>query len=157
MAFTEVQREQLWFLDTLVSIPVDHGSGVDGMSVIESWAREGDSPPLHVHHTEDELFHVLEGELRVRLGGEDVVVVAGETVLAPRGEEHTYRVESQEAHWLAITTRGDYERLVRTMSRAAERPELPAASGTPTQEQLDALAAACAECGIELVGPPLSA
>jgi quercetin dioxygenase-like cupin family protein len=156
MAVTETQREQLWFLDTLVSIPVEHASGADGVSVIESWARKGDSPPLHVHHTEDEIFHVLEGELRVRMGDEDIVLRAGATVLAPRGEAHTYRVETPEARWLAITTRGDFERMVRTMSRTAERPELPDPSGPPTQEQMDALAAACAECGIEFVGPPLA-
>ena len=126
------------------------------MSVIESWAREGDSPPLQIHHTEDEVFHVVEGALRFRTGGEDIVVGAGETVLAPRGEAHTYRVESPEARWLAITTRADFERMVRTMSRRADRPELPEPSGPPTQAQLDALAAACSECGIEFVGPPLA-
>jgi quercetin dioxygenase-like cupin family protein len=155
MASTAVKAEQLWFLDTLVSIPVEHASAVDGVSVIESWAREGDSPPLHVHHTEDEIFHVLEGELRVRMGGEDLVVGAGATVLAPRGIAHSYRVESTEAHWLVITTHGDFERMVRSLSRRAERPELPEPSGPPTPEQVDALAAACREHGVELVGPPL--
>jgi quercetin dioxygenase-like cupin family protein len=150
-----LQREHLWFLDTLVSIPVEHAAGADGMSVVESYAHQGDSPPLHVHLTEDELFHVLEGELRVRMGEEDLVVGAGETLLAPRGEAHTYRVQSPEARWLAITTRGDFERLVRTLSRKAERRELPPPSGPPTPEQSEALAAACRECGIELVGPPL--
>jgi mannose-6-phosphate isomerase-like protein (cupin superfamily) len=156
MASTAVQTEQLWFLDTLVSIPVEHASGVDGVSLIESWAREGDSPPLHIHHTEDEIFHVIEGELRVRLGDEELVVGAGETVLAPRGQAHTYRVESPRARWLAITTRGDFERMVRALSRPAERSELPEPSGPPTPEQLDALAAACRDSGIELVGPPLT-
>jgi quercetin dioxygenase-like cupin family protein len=156
MASTAVRQEQLWFLDTLVSIPVDHASGVDGVSVIESRAREGDSPPLHVHHTEDEIFHVLEGELRVRVGDSELVVAAGETVIGPRGVAHTYRVESSEARWLVITTRGDFERMVRSMSRPAERPELPEPSGPPTQEQVDALAVACRECGIDLVGPPLA-
>jgi mannose-6-phosphate isomerase-like protein (cupin superfamily) len=155
MATTELQREHLWFLDTLVSIPVAHGAGADGMSVIESWAREGDSPPLHVHHTEDEVFHVIEGELRVRLGDEELVVGPGETVLASRGTAHTYRVESPDARWLAITTRGDFERMVRAMSRRAEWAGLPEPSGPPTQEQVDALAAACREHAIELVGPPL--
>jgi quercetin dioxygenase-like cupin family protein len=156
MASTAVRQEQLWFLDTLVSIPVIHASGVDGVSVIESRAREGDSPPLHVHHTEDEIFHVLEGELRVRLGDSELVVAAGETVIGPRGVAHTYRVESSEAHWLVITTKGHFERMVRSMSRPAERPELPEPSGPPTQEQAEALTAACRECGIDLVGPPLA-
>ena len=94
MIDTELQREHLWFLDTLVTIPVGHGDGADGVSVIDSAAPYGDSPPLHVHHAEDEVFHVLEGELRLRVGEEDLELRAGETALAPQGLPHTYRVES---------------------------------------------------------------
>lgn len=57
-----------WFLGTTVRFLVPHEDGADGLSLIESLAAEGDSPPLHVHRTEDELFHVLEGELRLRVG-----------------------------------------------------------------------------------------
>ena len=123
---------------------------------METHASHGDSPPLHVHQTEDEIFHVLEGELRVRPGDAEVRIGAGETILAPKGVPHTYRVESPAgARWLVITRRGDFERFVRALSRPAERPELPAAQGPPTPEQADALAAAAREHGIELVGPPL--
>jgi mannose-6-phosphate isomerase-like protein (cupin superfamily) len=148
--------EQLWFLDTLHTVRVRHDQGEDGISVQESVAPHGDSPPLHVHHTEDEVFHVLEGELRVRAGDTEVRLGAGETILAPKGVPHTYRVESREgARWLVITSRGDFERFVRALSRPAERPELPAAQGPPTPEQAEALAAAARDHGIELVGPPL--
>lgn len=148
--------EQLWFLNTLHTIRVRHDEGEDGIAVMESLARHGDSPPLHVHHTEDEIFHVLEGELRMRAGDDEVRVGPGETLLAPKGVPHTYRVESPEgARWLVITTRGDFERFVRSLSRPAERPELPPDQGPPTPEQADALAAAARAHGIELVGPPL--
>jgi quercetin dioxygenase-like cupin family protein len=148
--------EQLWFLNTLHTVRVRHDEGEDGISVMESLAPHGDSPPLHVHQTEDETFHVLEGELRVRAGDADVTIAAGETLLAPKRVVHTYRVESPAgARWLVITTRGDFERFVRALSRPAERPELPTAQGPPTPEQADALAAAAREHGIELVGPPL--
>jgi quercetin dioxygenase-like cupin family protein len=153
---TASKTEKLWFLDSLVRIPVGHSDGTDGVSVVESSAPHGDSPPLHVHHGEDEVFHVLVGELRLRLGESEVCVGAGETVLAPKGTPHTYRVESPDgARWLVVTTNGDFERLVRTVSRHADRAGLPTRSGPPTAEQMDALAAACRECRIELVGPPL--
>ena len=123
---------------------------------METLARHGDSPPLHVHQTEDETFHVLEGELRMRAGDAEVTIAAGETLLVPKGVAHTYRVESPAgARWLVITTRGDFERFVRALSRPAERSELPADQGPPTPEQADALAAAAREHGIELMGPPL--
>jgi quercetin dioxygenase-like cupin family protein len=143
--------DRLWFLDTLVTI---HNG--EGISLVESLAPAGDSPPLHVHHTEDELFHVLQGELTLHVGDDDRLLGAGETAVAPKGVAHTYRVDSPEgARWLVVTGRGDFERMVRTVSRPAERDELPARSGPPTPEQLEALASACRESGIELVGPPL--
>jgi quercetin dioxygenase-like cupin family protein len=149
-------REQLWFLDSLVTIPVRHSDGADGVSVVHSAAPHGDSPPLHIHLGEDEVFHVLEGELLLRVGERDVRVGAGETALAPKGVSHTYRVESLDgARWLVVTTHGDFEQLVRSVSRPAERPTLPTPSGPPTPEQAEALADACRRHRIELVGPPL--
>lgn len=157
MAATRIEQDQLWFLDTLVTIRVAHAEGEDGISVIESLAPPDDSPPLHIHHTEDEVFHVLEGELRLRIADQDVLLTAGETLLAPQGVAHTYRVESRSGgRWLVVTTHGDFERFVRSHGRPAARPELPAPSGLPTPDQADALAAACLEHGIELVGPPLA-
>jgi quercetin dioxygenase-like cupin family protein len=148
--------DQLWFLNHLVKVRVRHDQGADGISVLESLAPHGSSPPLHVHHTEDEAFHVLDGELRVRARDADVRIGPGETILAPKGEAHTYRVESPDgARWLVVTTRGDFERFVRAFSRPAERPELPDSQGPPTPEQADALGAAAREHGIEFVGPPL--
>ena len=156
MPLAATSTEQLWFLNTLHTVRVRHDEGEDGISVMESLAPHGDSPPVHVHQNEDETFHVLEGELRVRAGDADVTIGAGETLLAPKGVAHTYRVESPAgARWLVITRRGDFERFVRALSRPAERPELPTPQGPPTPKQADALAAAAREHGIELVGPPL--
>lgn len=147
-------KDQLWFLDTLVTLRVPHERGSDGVSVIESLAPEGDSPPLHVH-AEDEIFHVLEGEMLIRVGGDDHRATEGTTLLAPAGVPHTYRVESKEARWLVITARGDFERFVRSFSRPAAAERLPEPSGPPTPEQARALAAEAGRHRIELVGPRL--
>jgi quercetin dioxygenase-like cupin family protein len=156
MPLAATSAQQLWFLNTLATVRVSHDEGEDGISVLERLAPHGDSPPLHVHQNEDEIFHVLEGQLRVRAGDTEVRIGPGETILGPKGVPHTYRVESRAgARWLLITRRGNFERFVRALSRPAERPELPAAQGAPTPEQADALAAAAREHGIEFVGPPL--
>jgi quercetin dioxygenase-like cupin family protein len=146
----------LWFLDNLVAFPVSHDDGDDGISVLESHARRGDSPPYHVHHGEDEVFHLLEGELVLLVDGEARRVRPGETVLAPKGVPHTYRVASDQARWLVVTTRGDFERFVRAVSRPADRAELPPSSGPPTAEQQQALAELALRHDIELLGPPLA-
>ena len=146
--------ENLWFLNTLVSIHVPHAGGADGVSVLESRAPRGDSPPLHVHQ-EDEIFHVLAGELLLKLGNAERRVSTGQTLLAPKGVPHTYRVESDGARWLVVTARGDFERFVRSTSRPASGAELPEPSRPPTEGDVAALAAASHAHGIELVGPPL--
>lgn len=156
MKATTTPAQELWFLDTLVTVRVAHDEGRDGISVLERRAPYGESPPLHVHHAEDETFYVLEGELRIRAGDRDIWIGAGQAALGATGVPHTYRVESADgARWLVITTRGDLERFMRAVSRPAEHSGLPAPQGPPTQEQADALAAAAREHGIEFVGPPL--
>jgi quercetin dioxygenase-like cupin family protein len=158
MAGMEPTTEQLWFLNTLVTVHVRHDQGEDGISVLERLAPYGDSPPLHVHRTEDELFHVLEGELRLRADDADIRIGPGESILAPKGVPHTYRVESPAgARWLVITKGGNFEHFVRALSRRAEQPGLPTTQGPPTPEQADALAGAARQHGIEFVGPPLDA
>jgi quercetin dioxygenase-like cupin family protein len=146
----------LWFLDTLVTFPVAHDDGDDGISVMDSQARRGDSPPCHVHRTEDEVFHVLEGELVLMVDRTLRRVRAGETQIAPKGVPHTYRVVSDRARWLVTTANGDFERFVRAASRPAARAELPESAGPPTAEQQAALAELSGRHGIDLVGPPLS-
>jgi uncharacterized RmlC-like cupin family protein len=116
---------------------------------------QGDSPPLHIHHEEDEIFHVLEGEVRYRVGDEERCAQSGDTLVAPKSIPHTYRVESPEARMLTIT-RGGFESFIRAFGRPAEHEGLPERSGPPTPEQAEALAHTCLRYGIELVGPPLS-
>jgi mannose-6-phosphate isomerase-like protein (cupin superfamily) len=87
-------RDQLWFLNSLITVQVSTDDGTDEISVLEHLASRGDSPPLHVHHTEDEIFHILEGEVRFRVGDEELRAGAGKTLLGVKGVPHTYVVES---------------------------------------------------------------
>jgi quercetin dioxygenase-like cupin family protein len=146
----------LWFLDTRIEVRVSYLEGTDKISVLEHWARCGDSPPLHVHRNQDEVFHCLEGELRFVVDGNESRASAGQTLIARKGTAHTYRVESAAgAHWLIVTRGEDFERFVRAFSRPAEHAGLPEHSGPPSPEQAQELARACAEHGIDIVGPPL--
>jgi mannose-6-phosphate isomerase-like protein (cupin superfamily) len=124
--------------------------------VLEHRLPHGSSPPLHIHHTEDELFHILEGEFRIKVQDQEQRVGPGAILLAPKGVPHTYRVESaQSGRCLTITVRGDFERFVRAVGQPAPRPELPPPSGPPSAEAIQALKTTAAKFGIELVGPPL--
>ncbi len=151
-------QKALWFLNTRVDIVVPSAAGEDRISVLRHWAPFGDSPPLHVHETEDEVFHVLEGTFRFRVGKSDHEISAGETLLAPKGVAHSYYVESIDGgSWMTFTTPGDFENLVREIGRKAENEGLPPAIDHPAPEQVKALEEACARHRIRIVGPPLGA
>ena len=148
-------RELRWFGNTLVSINLSSSAGADGIAVIEHWMPFGEAPPLHVHHREDEIFHILEGEMRFRVGDEDLVAVAGETLIAPKGVPHAFRVESVAgARCLTITRGADFETMLKAASRPAAAPGLPEAAA-PTPDVIDMLVRICAQNQIDIVGSPL--
>jgi len=151
-----VPANQLWFQNSLVTIRVSLSEGQDGISILEHFVPHGFSPPFHFHRTEVEVFQVLEGEFRMKVRDQEHRLGAGDLMLTPKGVPHTYRVESAKGgRCLSITVRGDFERFVREVSRPAERPELPAPAGPPSADAIQALKAAAAKFGIELIGPPL--
>jgi hypothetical protein len=110
-----------------------------------------------VHRNEDEVFHILQGDLRLAVNGQEVRAKISQTLTITKGTPHTYRVESADgARWLTVTVGEDFERFVRAFGRAAERDGLPEPSGPPTPEEAQALASACLQHDIEILGPPLS-
>lgn len=136
-----------WFADTRVRVLLD----AESVDIVESEARRGNMPPLHVHHDHDETFYVLEGTLGLFLPGDHVELHAGEAFLAPKGVPHTYRVESETARWLAGTVPGRFAPFVLATSVPAEDDGYAPPEKMATPETLAAEAAAR---GIEILGPP---
>ncbi len=152
-----MRTNQLWFLNSLVTIRVSQSDGQDGVSILEHRVPHGDSPPLHFHRTKDEIFHILEGEFRVKVQDQEHRVGPGAILLAPKGIPHTCRAESLEGgRFLTVTVRGDFERFVCAMGHPAQHPGLPELAGVPSPEAIQALATAATQYGIEIVGPPLN-
>jgi len=52
-------------------------------AAVEFWGPKGFGSPIHVHRDDDEFFVVLEGEVRFRLGDEDVDVGPRSFVYGP--------------------------------------------------------------------------
>jgi quercetin dioxygenase-like cupin family protein len=148
---------RLWFLNTEVTIRVSETEGGDRISVLDHRVPFGDSPPLHRHLDEDEIFHIISGTLRFVLNGKELTASAGDTIRAPKGIPHTYLVQSREGgRLLSITARHQFENFVRALGRQPTHEGLPDPSGPPTPEQAEALAAAARKYGIEIMGPPLT-
>jgi mannose-6-phosphate isomerase-like protein (cupin superfamily) len=59
---------------------------------------------LHVHHSDDEAWHVLEGTLIFRFTDEQIEVPVGTTVFVPAGVAHAYFAKPEESRYLIILT-----------------------------------------------------
>lgn len=70
---------------------------------IHEWRGSGPGY-LHVHHTDDEAWHVLEGMLTFRLQDRQIEVPAGTTVFIPAGVPHDYFVSQEPGRYLIILT-----------------------------------------------------
>jgi len=68
---------------------------------LREWRGSGPAK-LHVHHADDEAWHVIEGVLRFRFADRALQVGAGETVFVPAGVPHTY--EAVDARYLVVLT-----------------------------------------------------
>jgi quercetin dioxygenase-like cupin family protein len=146
------EGEETWFQPNRMTIKAgaEHTGGAYGL--LESWIRAGSSPPLHVHHREDEAFFVLEGRVRFHYDGQDIVAGPGSFVFLPRDVPHTFIVEGDEdAHILTLLSPGGGERFLVDAGRTPGGPGLPP-PGPPDVERLKQLSAAY---GSEIVGPPL--
>jgi quercetin dioxygenase-like cupin family protein len=144
-----------WFGNTLISFRVRSTDSEDGISIIDHWMPYGEAPPLHIHHSQDEYFHVIEGVMRFELDGKIIMARAGDTFVAPKGAPHRFRVESVlGARCLTITKGGDFESMLDEMSRPADSADLPP-QRQPTPEMIESLTTACRRSNIDIIGPPL--
>ena len=148
---TATLNQPLWFLTNLSTVRLDAAHSDGTLDVVESVGRRGEMPPLHVHHREDEYFVMLAGEITVYVPGESRRVGAGEAAFAPKGVPHTYRIESEEARWLAISSPSGFAAFVTAVAAPAESETLPPEDSPVGLERLEA---AAAERGIELLAPP---
>ncbi len=158
--------EPLWFLGTLVR-PKLSGEQTGGRFALwEGVLPRGAAPPLHTH-PQDETFYLLEGEVTVWVVEpalpDDRAWIdtharscgVGEAIFAPGGTPHTFRVESDTARMLFLSTPAGIEEYVRALSEPAAWPWLQPPSKEP-RVPLERLEAVEREHGVVRLGPPLS-
>jgi quercetin dioxygenase-like cupin family protein len=147
------EGEARWFLGTLATIRVPGESVGDRFALIEFLFPKNASPPLHTH-PQDESYVVLDGQLTVKAGDERFELAAGDSAVVPIGVPHTFRVNSETARVLVLSTPAGLERMVRDGSvPAAERTLPPADAPRPSPEEIDAN---FEKHGQVNVGPPLA-
>jgi quercetin dioxygenase-like cupin family protein len=147
------EGERRWFLGTLATIRVPGESVEDRFALIEFLFPRFASPPRHTH-PQDESYVVLDGLLTIEAAGERVTLGPDGTAVVPMGVAHTFRVDSETARVLVLSTPGGLERLIREGSVPATTPTLPPGdTPRPSPEELRRLFDAHGQIN---VGPPLS-
>jgi quercetin dioxygenase-like cupin family protein len=156
--------EQLWFLGTLVSFRVTGEETGGRFALWEGLLPRGAAPPLHTH-PQDETFYVLEGDVTIWIVEEDEAEgdawVAsharpcgpGSAAYAPAGVPHTFRVESDTARMLFLSTPAGIEEYVRALAEPARWPWLQPPPDGPRvpPERLQAVER---QLGVVRHGPP---
>jgi mannose-6-phosphate isomerase-like protein (cupin superfamily) len=129
-----------------VTIKANTGDTNGSLTVLEFLTAPKDGPALHTHHRDDELWWVLEGEYRFKLGDTIVPVSAGGMAFGPRGTPHAFQnVGDSPGRLLVITTPSGLERFFEQWAELLPGPIAP-----------DGLAAVGHDSGIEFVGPPVA-
>lgn len=71
---------------------------------IHEWRGSGPAE-LHVHHSDDEAWHVLEGKLVFRYADRTETAGPGATVFVPAGVPHTYAAGYDARYLIVLTPR----------------------------------------------------
>lgn len=160
--------EVLWFLGTLARMKLDGRQTAGRFALWETVAPCGAAPPLH-SHPQDETFYILEGELTAWLVEPDLTddrseppawvttrarrCGVGDVVFAPGGTPHTFRVESDTARVLVLSTPAGIEDMVRGLAEPAQWPWLqPPPKGPRVAPERRALVER--QTGMVTHGPP---
>ncbi|MEP6658725.1 MAG: cupin domain-containing protein [Acidimicrobiales bacterium] len=142
-----------WFLDTLV---VEHKPAGKATSVVmEMTLPVGHSPALHIHDELDDTWYVLEGEMAVRCGDDEMMIGAGHWVSMPRGIPHTFRVVgNQPARILTVHDNATFRDFVTELGVRAPKHVVPEQPSFPPMDELIRVAA---RHDLRPVGPPMTA
>ena len=140
--------DDIWFFGTPTSIRVGADEHDRDVSVVQMLIPGNYETPLHRQVEDFETFHVLAGEIEFISDKERFVATEGATVHVPAGVPHGFRVLSDGAEILDITT-AQHESFFREAGVPAERRELP----PPAEPDLDALMPIAERHRVEIMGP----
>ena len=122
--------QPLWFLGTLVRVLLDGAMTGGRFAVIDVTLPKGAAPPMH-SHPQDETFYVLGGEVTMWVDDRARPCQAGAIAYAPGDTPHGWRVESDTAHMLILSTPAGIEDYFRALAEPAQWPWLPPPADGP--------------------------
>lgn len=146
------ETDAVWWQGSLFKIKgrSDMTGGAIGLSEANLYA--GFATPLHVHHREDEAWYVLEGEILIKLGDNEITAKAGDFVFGPRETPHAFKALEPGARALVVTTPGGFEKLFLEGGLPVTDP-----SQAPPQEfDIERVKILAKNYGFDIIGPPIA-
>lgn len=144
--------QHVWFLATHMTIKATAQTTAGALGVVEWRAAPGFSPPLHVHHHEDEAFWLLDGALTLLCDGQLFEATAGSFIWLPRQRPHTFRVEGDRpVRGLLLSTPAEHVGFYAEGGHPALDDSIPEFD----PRDLPRLESLYAKYGLENVGPPM--
>jgi quercetin dioxygenase-like cupin family protein len=154
-AFAHAPKEgkAFWFLGSLVILMLNSEQTENAFALQELTQPAGTEPPPHIHHKQDELFHILEGAATFTCGDQTWSASTGDYVFLPRGIVHTFKVAGTTPVKMEVITSpggpSGFEHFVEEMGELA-KTLTPPPPGPPDLQKLVTLAA---KYDIELMIP----
>jgi quercetin dioxygenase-like cupin family protein len=142
----------VWYNGSLMTFLATGEETQGQFALIETVTRRGNVPPPHIHHREDEIFYVLEGEVAVSVGGRTIKGTAGTMFFLPRDVVHSFTIESEQSRMLILLTPAGLEGWFKEFSVPAPDMTLPPAE-EPAYEEVQKMLEAAPRYGIEFLLP----
>lgn len=141
--------ELRWMGETSSNFLATGAQTAGAFCLVDERARRGESVPMHRHQNDMESLYVIEGELSIYIGDQPgAPALPGAFAHIPGGTPHGFRVESETARYLLLTTPRHGE-----FYRAITMPSGPGGSRPPGSIDGAKIKQACADFGIEFIGP----
>lgn len=105
---------------------------------------QGHGTPLHIHHSQDEIFFIIEGAYYFQVGDEKFQLTVGDSIFLPRKVPHAWTQKSETGKMTVILQpAGKLEDFFVTMSTLDHEPN---------QKEIEKI---FADNDMQVVGPPL--
>lgn len=128
---TSQDGEALWWWGNLAVLRLTGEDTDGGLTVVDLTMGPDRMTPPHVHHREEETFHVLEGSLTFTIGDETVQAGPGDLVVGPRDIPHRFAAGPDGARVLFLLTPSGLEGLIREQGTPATERTLPPPGSPP--------------------------
>ena len=145
-------EQSVWYNGWLTTFLVTGQDTQGQFALMEQVTRNNNVPPPHIHHREDEVFYVLEGEVTFSVGDRTIKATPGTMVCLPRDVAHSFEIDSEQVRMLILLTPAGFEGWFKEFSVPAPTMTLPPQVEVPYSD-IQRMLESSLRYGIEIVSP----